>query len=251
MLARYVLLLLLILPLQDKTVQVPEPVQKLLKAYPDHITGYKDNYIIFKDGTKLPYDDGRQKSAGELLNSADVEDQFKYDYKPEKRERGNTMDPGRIRNEDFFKRIYGFSAKEVEPRLVTVTWCPKLVNQKIRVTTVNGLDKIVTALSNELDRHPEFKPYVTNIGGTYNWRKISGTDRLSAHSFGCTIDINVKYSDYWQWQCKCKDEGAKLVYKNRIPESLVAIFEKYGFIWGGKWYHFDTMHFEYRPELLL
>ncbi|MEJ2663631.1 MAG: M15 family metallopeptidase, partial [Spirochaetia bacterium] len=28
-------------------------------------------------------------------------------------------------------------------------------------------------------------------------------------------------------------------------------FEKYGFIWGGKWYHYDTMHFEYRPELLV
>ncbi|MDD5211432.1 MAG: M15 family metallopeptidase, partial [Sulfuricurvum sp.] len=25
---------------------------------------------------------------------------------------------------------------------------------------------------------------------------------------------------------------------------------KYGFIWGGRWYHYDTMHFEYRPELL-
>ncbi|WP_265937085.1 M15 family metallopeptidase [Aliarcobacter butzleri] len=29
------------------------------------------------------------------------------------------------------------------------------------------------------------------------------------------------------------------------------MFEKYGFIWGGRWYHFDTMHFEYRPELLV
>ena len=27
------------------------------------------------------------------------------------------------------------------------------------------------------------------------------------------------------------------------------IFEKYGFVWGGRWYHYDTMHFEYRPEL--
>jgi hypothetical protein len=24
----------------------------------------------------------------------------------------------------------------------------------------------------------------------------------------------------------------------------------HGFIWGGYWYHYDTMHFEYRPELL-
>jgi hypothetical protein len=30
----------------------------------------------------------------------------------------------------------------------------------------------------------------------------------------------------------------------------VDIFERHGFIWGGKWAHYDTMHFEYRPELL-
>ena len=30
----------------------------------------------------------------------------------------------------------------------------------------------------------------------------------------------------------------------------VDAFEAEGFIWGGRWYHFDTMHFEYRPELL-
>lgn len=27
-------------------------------------------------------------------------------------------------------------------------------------------------------------------------------------------------------------------------------FERHGFIWGAKWYHYDSMHFEYRPELL-
>ncbi|MCL2443985.1 MAG: M15 family metallopeptidase [Treponema sp.] len=28
-------------------------------------------------------------------------------------------------------------------------------------------------------------------------------------------------------------------------------FESQGFIWGGKWQLFDTMHFEYRPEILI
>jgi hypothetical protein len=28
------------------------------------------------------------------------------------------------------------------------------------------------------------------------------------------------------------------------------VFEQHGFIWGGRWAHYDTMHFEYRPELL-
>jgi len=34
------------------------------------------------------------------------------------------------------------------------------------------------------------------------------------------------------------------------PEPLVRAFERQGFVWGGKWFYFDTMHFEYRPEIL-
>ena len=30
----------------------------------------------------------------------------------------------------------------------------------------------------------------------------------------------------------------------------VDAFEAEGFIWGGRWYHFDSLHFEYRPELI-
>jgi hypothetical protein len=41
------------------------------------------------------------------------------------------------------------------------------------------------------------------------------------------------------------------IQENRIPWEIVEVFEKHGFISGGKWYHYDTMHFEYRPELLL
>jgi hypothetical protein len=33
-------------------------------------------------------------------------------------------------------------------------------------------------------------------------------------------------------------------YRSRLPFDIVQIFEKHGFIWGGKWEHFDTMHFE-------
>jgi hypothetical protein len=35
-----------------------------------------------------------------------------------------------------------------------------------------------------------------------------------------------------------------------MPRQIVDIFERHGFIWGGRWYHYDTMHFEFRPELL-
>ena len=52
------------------------------------------------------------------------------------------------------------------------------------------------------------------------------------------------FADYWLW--KPKDAP----YRNRVPFEIVQIFERHGLIWGGKWAHFDTMHFEYRPELL-
>lgn len=225
--------------------EIPLNVNKLMKVYPKQIVDFKDNKLIFNDNSTLVYDDFKKKTKQELIENSDIEDQFFYDYKS-----GQINDAGRIRNEDFFKKIYGNSKQEVEKKLVEIVWCPKLVNQKIKITTVNGIDKIVKKLSEELDNNPEYATYLQNIAGTFNWRKIAGTNRLSMHSFGMTIDINTKYSNYWQWDCKCKNENAKLLYKNKIPKKLVEIFEKYGFIWGGNWQHYDTMHFEYRPELL-
>jgi hypothetical protein len=60
--------------------------------------------------------------------------------------------------------------------------------------------------------------------------------------------IASSYS-YWRWSGRA--EGAAGAYRNRYPEGLVRAMERRGFIWGGKWHHFDGMHFEYRPEMLL
>ncbi len=236
-----------------KSDSIPSAVKKLIEAYPNFIIGYKSNFIIWKDSTTMLFSDSKNsKSHSELLNGPSLSDEFMFKYhkgrlttNPKK-----NYDPGRIRYEPFFYKMYGKSQKEVRDKLVEINWCPKLGGQKIRVTTINGIDKKVKAISDELDKHPELKEYVTHIGGTFNWRKVNGTSRQSTHSFGMTIDINTQFSNYWQWECHCTNEDADIVYKNRIPELIIDIFEKHGFIWGGKWYHFDTMHFEYRPELL-
>ena len=185
------------------------------------------------------------------MNSNDLGDIFTYPYIKGKVENiSKNYDPGRIRNEELLKLMYGSTSAEVQVNLVTITWCPTLVNQTLRVTKINGVAKQLQKVSDELDKHPELREYLYS-SGVFNWRKIRGTNRLSSHSFGTAIDLNVKYSNYWQWDCRCKSEDATLQYKNRIPQLIVDIFEKYGFIWGGKWYHYDTMHFEYRPELLI
>jgi hypothetical protein len=225
---------------------IPRNAAKLIAVYPNSISHYADNKLYFKDGTSLVYNDGKKKTLEELMSNPDIEDHFHFKYSRNFSE--EKTDAGRIRNEDFFKKIYGSTKKEVESNLTTIVWCPVLVNQKIKVSTVNGFDEVMRNLSNELDQHPEFIKFITNIAGTYVWRKIAGTNRLSNHAFGMTIDLNIKYANYWQWDCKCQNEYSKLSYKNSIPKKLVEIFEKHGFIWGGKWKHYDTMHFEYRPE---
>src|SRR5262249_24851852 len=74
-------------------------------------------------------------------------------------------------------------------------------------------------------------------------RAVKDTGNRSAHAWGVAIDINTKFADYWLWA----KNGA---CRNQIPFEIVEVFERHGFIWGGKWAHFDTMPYEYRPELL-
>ena len=236
---------------------LPTGIQKLMKAYPGHFKTFGNNEIVWKDGTKMPYDDFKKdKSFAQLINEADLEDQLmsmsypkgKNAPKPKQKE-----DPGRVRYEAFFKKMYGTSPEEVRKKLTTVVWLPKSMNIKLQVTTVNDIHLKIQAISNRLDTMPHLHKYLKNPGGTFNWRNIAGTDRLSMHSFGMTIDVNVEFSDYWRWAVKAEEgDGSRIIeYRNRIPLELVEIFEEFGFIWGGKWYHYDTMHFEYRPELLL
>ena len=84
--------------------------------------------------------------------------------------------------------------------------------------------------------------------GVFNWRKVSGAKNMSVHSFGAAIDLNTRFADYWIWSGG--KPGKVPTYANKYPLEIVDVFERYGFIWGGRWYHYDTMHFEYRPELL-
>ena len=234
----------------EKTI--PEEVKRLLMAYPDQIISFDNNHLVFCNGSRLLFDDAKQKSEEELIENPDIQDMFAYSYTKGKVEKAPAKyhNPGRIRNEEFFKKMYGKNSMEVTKNLTTIVWCPKLVGQKIQITKINGVAQQLAAVSAELDEHPEWKDYLYPVS-TFNWRTIRGANnRLSPHSFGIAIDLNTKYSNYWQWDCKCTTENVDLTYKNKLPQGIIDIFEKHGFIWGGKWYHYDTMHFEYRPELL-
>jgi hypothetical protein len=160
-----------------------------------------------------------------------------------------TEDPGRIRNKAFFDKMYGdCKSGDVAPELVPVVWLPKTWGHLVRITSVNGVDRHLAAISRELDELPASdKKYLYPPGGTYACRSVADTGQTSMHAWGAAIDINPSQSDYWMWH---QSAGGFPHYVNRVPAAIVQVFEQHGFIWGGRWSHYDTMHFEYRPELL-
>ena len=227
---------------------LPAGLRCLLAAYPEQLCGATPTTLRWCDGTEMPWDDGREKDHEGRLTDADLEDMMATPY-PLGRDYPippRNADPGRVRHEPFFRKMYGDSRRAVGKTVAVVRW---LGRKKLRVTTINGVDRALRAVSEEVERLPAaIRRPVTESAGTFVWRKVRGTDRLSAHSFAIAIDVGVSYSDFWRWTKP--DADGRYRYRNRIPLEVVEIFERHGFIWGGKWYHFDTMHFEYRPELL-
>jgi hypothetical protein len=179
--------------------------------------------------------------------------------------------PGRIRNDELSKSTYGFTKKGVQANLRVV----KFLGKKVMFNKQNGAADALERIGHELNRRGLSKKLlsVRAYAGTFVHRKISGTNRLSSHSFGTAIDLtpkDKKLATYWKWSARCRKDIKKCNKKLekdleivpprnfdhfKIPGEdmlyeVVSIFEENGFIWGGKWHHFDTMHFEYRPEFM-
>lgn len=246
--------------------------QALIDAYPEQKLRYNGSELISELGWKIRFSDGRtNKSTDELVNNPDVKDMFtwRYDFCGTGLPVQRGADAGRVRNEEFFTRMYGPCDKKPgeacgnvacrsKGAIVSVPWVPGMNGGTMQATTVNSVDKALRAVSDELDKlGPDYKKYLSPNGGSYVPRCIAGTHRLSVHSFGIAFDISPAYGQYWQYglekgitEARFETQNKPLVYKNKIPIQIVEIFEKHGFIWGGSWYHFDGMHFEYRPEFL-
>jgi hypothetical protein len=222
----------------------------LVAAYPRFLAGRSGDLLVWRDGTRMRTSDGRaSKAPAELVEAPDIDDMFVWPYPLAAQGLGAppTADPGRIRVERFFTRMYGdCRSGKVERSLVTVRW---VGGRTILATRVNGVAAALERTARDLEAlGPKYGAYLWPIGGTYSCRAIAGTARTSMHSYGAAIDLNTAYSVYWRWEDARL--GGTAPYTNRLPLEIVAAFEKHGFIWGGRWAHFDTMHFEYRPELI-
>jgi len=232
---------------------IKEHLDSLVTSYPSVISGYDNEFLILKNGVRFRISDHRtDKTFQELLAKPDIDDMFyaRYPMGAVPKQPAKNSDPGRVRFEPLFAAMYGDCRKNgVAKNLHRIKWLPKHAGGSVAITKINGVDKALEAVSRDLDDLPnDLIKYLKPTAGTYNCRAIAGTNYMSMHAFAAAIDINARFADYWRWALNARGEPN---WKNRIPIEIVRIFEKHGFIWGGYWYHYDTMHFEYRPELLL
>ncbi len=248
---RLALLSFAMIALTGTAVAADQKLDALIAAYPEQLASYTADELIWKDGTRMPLGSVR-RSFAEMLERGTIREQFAIPYPLAAapfRPPAADEDPGRIRNEAFFLKMYGDCRRgEIATKLRPVAWLPRHSGGTVRATTVNGVAAQLEKVSRDLDALPaDMIRYLIPMSGIYNCRTIAGTSRLSVHAFGAAVDINASLGDYWQWAPKA---DGQIVWRNRIPREIVEIFERHGFIWGGRWYHFDSLHFEYRPELI-
>jgi len=232
-------------------------LQCLANAYPDHLAQPLSSDAIYSHaGQRYPFDPNAiYKDYEDELERADLYSQLRQAYQagPLKNTPQQNEDPGRLRHTPLFLDMYGKSSTEVTSKLVMVHWAP--CHCKLQFSSVNGAAKALEAVGAEIAR-AGLSHFVSNSMGTFNWRKIAGTQRLSMHAFGIAIDFKLpnRLGRYWRWDGAYSNQNKVFpedILRDQDFNRVVSIFESHGFIWGGKWWHYDSIHFEYRPELTL
>lgn len=226
----------------------------LMLAYPEYIKDLdiKEDgsvYLVLNSGKKLLYDDKKPKSAAYKFSAPDLNDMLEqiYPLTPVKSVLEENFDPGRCRIYELLNEVYGSSRKSIEAKLVNVNFGYGTLRFNSSNKAAESFKAAMMEIGNLAGKNSLVMSNAFPCSGTYNYRLIAGTDKLSPHSYGIAVDLSVKKNDYWKW-CN-REAGDKRL--SAYPPEIAEIFEKNNFIWGGKWSHFDIMHFEYRPEIIL
>ncbi len=162
------------------------------------------------------------------------------------------------RHEGLLSGLYQAGSRgQTEARLVSLDFLGLMVS--VHRLAAPALSAVAAELGRLRETDPQVRTFLSGLKSLagYNWRPIDGTRSRSYHSYGIAVDLVPRsYAGrqvYWRWSMEHDPDWYATPYARRwmVPEAVVRAFEARGFVWGGKWLFFDTMHFEYRPELLL
>jgi hypothetical protein len=251
-------------------------MEALAAAYPDRIekAEFKDgDWTVLMRGNRYYFCGGRLLPEELRDKEADYSPQPFYHYaaelppwkapSAEDAERFKNMATNRSRNPvkrspHFFDALWQAGTREEsQKRLRDISFLgfKVAVHEGIR----EPLARVEARILAEAQNDSQLRAWINSINTTacWNWRTIADTQTRSYHAYGVAIDILPKQlggkETYWLWAARNKPEWWNIPYSERLhpPAFVIRAFESQGFIWGGKWLFFDTMHFEYRPEIFI
>lgn len=158
---------------------------------------------------------------------------------------------------DFLDALAGGSELEIRSRSRTVPFLNRPVT--VHELCVDALRRVDEEIWVQAHHSDEVRSFILGNKAVYStqWRMMRGLNNRSYHSYGLALDLVPRNTGgkhmFWLWSAArmWNWERIPLDLRWAPPEAVIKAFEDNGFIWGGKWYHFDGMHFEYRPEILL
>ena len=250
----------------------------LAQAYPDRIekTEFRnDDWALLLGDTWYYYTEGKLLPENQIENADDYRPYQIYNYPDElpewrprtqeEEERLKSWTERRSQTRNQYKRSAFFlndlwqasTREQAEKNIVVVNFLGK--QAKIHSLIQEKLVNVETQIREEIKDDPQIQTWINNLEPIegYNWRNIADTQSRSLHSYGIAIDLLPKklgrQQTYWLWTSQYRDDWWNVSYNERYhpPAAVIRAFESNGFIWGGKWPLFDTMHFEYRPEVFI
>jgi hypothetical protein len=259
---------------QSRAEQV---ARALVAAYPDYVlsaelrtiesTGSADWAVLVGD-TWFYYADGKLLPEELLHRAPEYDPIFFYSHPrglsrstpPElisrRRETGGMGTTRRhARSPHFFNALYrAHNRNEASRQIRTIRFLGKNIN--VHYMIVEKLTLIEERIMEAAKTDTQVQAYLNNIEtiAGWSWREVSGSQTRSFHSYGVAIDILPRELGgrqiYWQW---AGPNWRSIPHERRYnpPDAVIRAFESFGFFWGGYWLPFDTIHFEYRPEVFI
>ena len=265
--------------MQSSTVEsrAEQIMKSLTNAYPLQIESVEfrnDDWAVLLRDTWYYYCDGKLLPQNLISNSSNYSPQpFLSNYpaelpqweKPGQEESLRFLNMTNNRNQNpprrsplFFDDLWrAHNQGEAYERVKTIRFLGKPVT--VHYLVMENLALVEEHILAAARTEPQVQVWVDNISSLegWSWRNIADTQSRSYHSYGLAIDIIPKSyggkDTYWLWTSRYRQDWWNVSYNERFhpPAAVIKAFEKFGFIWGGKWLYFDTMHFEYRPEILI
>jgi hypothetical protein len=224
----------------------------------DSVTVRNGDPVFFMRGRAIHFEDGRLLDASRPNRRESCDPLFyRYPLDPVTEPPAVPADfPSACR--DVLEALWGDDETEIRRHTRGVRFLNRrmIVNQ-ILLEPLAAVERDLLQLA---ARSAPVAAWIASIEIAYSFivRDISAADTPSYHGWGLAFDLVPSSYEgravYWRWSRALDREGWQsipMAGRWSPPHAAIEVFERHGFVWGGKWAYFDMIHFEYRPEIIL